>query len=184
MKKMKEGTAQKKVSKSLRDVLTKHKKGGSSNKEANKKRPPNPVDQTKSTKKSPSSKKETNIKKTPVKKTIKKNDSTIKSVSSKTATDSKSSWKTERPNVKLVETLKPDWNKVRDRSTKDKARETTIKKMMVQMTGNVLKVTLRHDASRMVQSILQFGNTEQKTIILKELCKAVEIAKTPYGHFS
>ena len=74
--------------------------------------------------------KETNIKKT-FKKAIKKNDSATKSVPSKTATDSKSSWKTERPNVKLVETLKPDWNKVRDRSTKDKARETTIKKMMV-----------------------------------------------------
>lgn len=69
-------------------------------------------------------------------KTTKKNDSysktaPSKSVPSKPASDSKQSWKTERPNVKLVETLKPDWNKVRDRSTKDKARETTIKKMMV-----------------------------------------------------
>ena len=69
-------------------------------------------------------------------KTTKKNDSYSKSAPSKSApskpaSDSKQSWKTERPNVKLVETLKPDWNKVRDRSTKDKARETTIKKMMV-----------------------------------------------------
>ena len=66
--------------------------------------------------------------------------------------------------------MKPDWNKVRDRSTKDRAREITIKKMMTEMTGKVLKVTLRHDASRMVQSILQFGNVAQKTVILKELC--------------
>jgi len=68
-----------------------------------------------------------------------------------------------------VESMKPNWNTIRDRSTKEKAREAVVKKMVTQMTGRVLQVTLRHDASRMVQSILQFGTTEQKTLILHEL---------------
>lgn len=58
---------------------------------------------------------------------------------------------------------------MRDRSTKDSARVATLRKMVSQMTGHVLQVTLRHDASRMVQSIFQFGNSEQKAAILKEL---------------
>lgn len=90
-----------------------------------------------------------------------------------------------KPNFKLVEDLKLSWNKVRDRSTTDSARTTLLKKMVDQMTSHVLQVTLRHDASRIVQTILQFGNQDQKDIMLNELvAKGYEISKTPYGHFT
>ena len=62
----------------------------------------------------------------------------------------------------------------------------------------MLDVTLRHDASRIVQSILQFGTHDQRQIVLNELCanntknsntkqkkgaSVEDIAKSPYGHF-
>lgn len=57
--------------------------------------------------------------------------------------------------------------------------------MIKQMLGKVVEVTLRHDASRFVQTIFQFGNVSQRKEILEELCsKLFEIAKTPYGHFA
>ena len=90
-----------------------------------------------------------------------------------------------KPNFALVEELKTSWNVVRNRSTPDDKRKDLIDKMFKQMTGHVLQVTLRHDASRMTQCILQYGTEEQRSIILGELStKTVEIAKTPYGHFT
>ncbi len=47
------------------------------------------------------------------------------------------------------------------------------------------QVTLRHDVSRIVQSIFQFGSPVQRTTVLTELLpKFIEISKTPYGHFA
>lgn len=81
--------------------------------------------------------------------------------------------------------MKLSWNKVRDRSTSDENRVALLKRMVEQMSTHVLQVTLRHDASRIVQTILQFGDQSQKDIMLGELAaKAYEISKTPYGHFT
>jgi len=86
-----------------------------------------------------------------------------------------------KPNFKLVEGLKTSWNKVRIKSTPEDVRKDLLVKMVQQMTGNVLQVTLRHDASRITQCILQFGSSEQRQVVLGELVqKSVEIAKTPY----
>lgn len=90
-----------------------------------------------------------------------------------------------KPNFELVNNMKSSWNKVRDRSTSEEERVSLINQMMKQIKGNVLQVTLRHDASRMTQCILQYGTEEQRTQVLGELLdKAAEIAKTPYGHFT
>ncbi len=90
-----------------------------------------------------------------------------------------------KPNYELIEKLKNNWNKIRIKSTSTEERTIIIDQMLKQMTGNVLQVTLRHDASRMVQSIFQFGTIAQRKPILDELViKLVEIAKTPYGHFA
>ncbi len=78
-----------------------------------------------------------------------------------------------------------NWNKARDRSTETTVRSDTLVKMVNQFKDHILAVTLRHDASRIVQTVLQFGTIEQKETILTSLCqKASEIAKTPYGHFT
>ena len=81
--------------------------------------------------------------------------------------------------------MKTDWNRVRDRSTSDEVRTELLKKMVQNMDTHVLQVTLRHDASRIIQCVLQFGTLEQKQKIYYALLpKAFEIAKTPYGHFT
>ena len=86
-----------------------------------------------------------------------------------------------KPNFELVNNMKSAWNKVRNRSTSDEERKMLVGQMMAQIKGNVLQVTLRHDASRMTQCILQYGTEEQRAHILGELLeKAAEIAKTPY----
>jgi pumilio homology domain family member 6 len=90
-----------------------------------------------------------------------------------------------KPNFELVNNMKGMWNKVRDRTTSDEERNTLVSKMVDHISGNVLQVTLRHDASRMTQCILQYGTDAQRLKILGELLeKAAEIAKTPYGHFT
>ncbi len=90
-----------------------------------------------------------------------------------------------KPNFQLVETLKTSWNKVRVKSTPESIKQELLKTMSSQMAGHVLQVTLRHDASRITQCLLQFGTEAQKQLVLQELLqKAVEIAKTPYGHFT
>ena len=48
----------------------------------------------------------------------------------------------------------------------------------------LVQITLRHDVSRIVQCIIQYGKPEQRTAILAEFVgKIVEMSKTPYGHF-
>lgn len=90
-----------------------------------------------------------------------------------------------KPHYKLVEGLKVNWNKVRDRGTDGDVRSSTLVKMVDQVKDHILAVTLRHDASRIVQTVLQFGTPAQKETILSALCaKTYEIAKTPYGHFT
>jgi pumilio family protein 6 len=55
---------------------------------------------------------------------------------------------------------------------------------MNSVKGHIVEITLRHDASRVIQYLLQFGNQAQQHAVLTELVvKAVEICKTPYGHF-
>jgi pumilio family protein 6 len=74
---------------------------------------------------------------------------------------------------------------MRDRRVVSDERQKIVQRMVEQMKNRVLQVTLRHDASRMVQSILQFGDTQQKEVIFSELVKKTyEVAKTPYGHFT
>ena len=57
--------------------------------------------------------------------------------------------------------------------------------MVGSIEGRILEITLRHDASRVIQYLLQYGNAKQRQQIVSELVqKASEICKTPYGHFA
>ena len=83
-----------------------------------------------------------------------------------------------------VEGLKTQWNKIRDRSTPESVREGMLQKMVEIIKGNILQITLRHDASRIVQTMIQFGDNTQREFILSSIgSKLSEVAKTPYGHF-
>lgn len=93
--------------------------------------------------------------------------------------------KSTKSNYTLVEDLKKNWNQLRMKSTSNEAKQELIAGMMKKLGGHVVEVALRHDASRIIQSIIQFGSPQQRLAILAELSpKLAEIAKTPYGHFT
>ena len=61
----------------------------------------------------------------------------------------------------LVNGLKTNWNKVRTKSVDTLDRKETLVQMLNGIKGQVYQVSLRHDTSRVVQTILQFGSLEQ-----------------------
>ena len=74
-----------------------------------------------------------------------------------------------KPNFSLVENMKEFWNSARVKTLSKEDREALIAEMMRSVTGRILQVTLRHDASRAVQCILQFGSVQQRRLILEEM---------------
>jgi pumilio family protein 6 len=79
------------------------------------------------------------------------------------------------------------WNKLRLKTnTKDDTKKL-MDKVMELIQGKVREIALQHDASRVVQAAIQFGNDEQRKEILTEICKSegslAEMAKIQYAHF-
>lgn len=85
-----------------------------------------------------------------------------------------------KPNFQLVENLKSDWNKVRVKTLNVAERNKLMNKIAERVKGKILQITLRHDVSRIVQSIVQFGSNELRSSIVKEISnKVLDISKTP-----
>ena len=74
-----------------------------------------------------------------------------------------------KPNFSLVESMKEFWNAARVKTLSREDRDALIDGMMKSVSGRILQVTLRHDASRAVQCILQFGSEKQRKQILEEM---------------
>ena len=90
-----------------------------------------------------------------------------------------------KPNFALVQSMKKDWNVARMKTMPAVDRVAVINGLAKNISSHILQVTLRHDASRIVQCILQYGNSQQRKAVLKELApRLYEVAKTPYGHFA
>lgn len=59
------------------------------------------------------------------------------------------------------------------------------------LKGKMMEVAMQHDASRMVQAVLQFGSKEERLETVRELCAAdkesavnlAELCKIQYAHF-
>lgn len=104
---------------------------------------------------------------------------------SKDKKNEKPNYKAKKPHFQLIESMKTHWNKIRERSTSEEARQSLLKEMIKAIKTHILEITLRHDVSRIIQSVLQFGDALQKDLVLQELlARFYEIAKTPYGHFT
>jgi hypothetical protein len=90
-----------------------------------------------------------------------------------------------KPNFSLVENMKEFWNSARVKTLSKEDREALIQTMMKGVTGRILQVTLRHDASRAVQCILQFGSPQQRRLILEEMsAKLYEVCMHAAAHNS
>jgi pumilio family protein 6 len=89
--------------------------------------------------------------------------------------------------ISQITLLKEQWNTFRDHCNAKSVDEKhdILNVILNEMKSRILQVTLRHDASRIVQCLLQFGNEDQRGAILNELLKkSADISKTPYGHFT
>ena len=94
-------------------------------------------------------------------------------------------YKAAKPNFQLVENLKSDWNKVRVKSLSTEDRNKLMQKMADKVKGKILQITLRHDVSRIVQSILQFGTNTLRSAVLTEISsKVLDISKTPCKNYN
>ncbi|KAK8805744.1 hypothetical protein WA158_002400 [Blastocystis sp. Blastoise] len=74
-----------------------------------------------------------------------------------------------KPGGELLYTAKQIWNKLRLCDIDDQERFDNEERLMKLLTGHVVDFALKHDASRVIQCALKYGNDEQRTIIIKEL---------------
>jgi len=91
-----------------------------------------------------------------------------------------------RPYFESVLKAKELWNKLRLKTNSSEMNKELMTELMSLLTGKFHRVAMQHDASRVVQAAIQFGDKDQRLIIVKELCESgnmVELAKVQYAHF-
>ena len=75
-----------------------------------------------------------------------------------------------------VQAMKLKWNKLRERNLPAEERVAIIEEILPQVRGKIQEVAAKHDSTRVIQCILQYGNKQQREIVLAEaLPKLVEV---------
>uniref|UniRef100_A0A7S2FGZ7 PUM-HD domain-containing protein n=1 Tax=Octactis speculum TaxID=3111310 RepID=A0A7S2FGZ7_9STRA len=76
------------------------------------------------------------------------------------------------------------WNELRAKSCDPARRTTLVNDLHKALKGNYPEVALKHDASRLVQSVLEFGTSDQRLDIMGEVApRLVELSRSTYAHF-
>jgi hypothetical protein len=91
-----------------------------------------------------------------------------------------------RKHADAVMEAKTIWNKLRQKNNSKEEVQEMMEKLMTFIHGKAREIALQHDASRVVQAALQFGNDEQRKQVMEELCKdgnLFELARNQYAHF-
>ncbi|KAL7750059.1 Pumilio y domain member 6 [Sorochytrium milnesiophthora] len=84
----------------------------------------------------------------------------------------------------LVESLKVKWEQVRRQDCPDSRRQALMAEMMAETKGRIADITFKHDASRIIQTMIKYGNEKQRAEIAAELSgRFVELASAKYGRF-
>lgn len=90
----------------------------------------------------------------------------------------------EKPNYELVQMMKLKWNRLREKHLPAAERIAIIDEIMDHVRGKMQEVAAKHDSTRVIQCILQYGNKEHREQVLAEILpKVVEFSKQPYAHF-
>ena len=93
----------------------------------------------------------------------------------------------QRRHAETVEEGKVLWNKLRQKSNTKEVQEQLMEQLMALIRGKVNQIALQHDASRVVQAAIQFGNDKQRKELLTEICQSesglVELSKIQYARF-
>ena len=92
-----------------------------------------------------------------------------------------------RRHAETVGEAKALWNKLRMKSNTPEENKELMERVMTLIRGKVNEISLQHDASRVVQAAVQFGNDKQRMEILTEICETpgalAELSKIQYAHF-
>lgn len=92
--------------------------------------------------------------------------------------------KMQRPHYDMVTRAKQIWNIIRERDVDKAKRATLVEELFTLVRGKIFEVAAKHDASRVIQSLMQFGKPEHRTQVVAELQDhLVELAKMQYGCF-
>jgi pumilio family protein 6 len=93
----------------------------------------------------------------------------------------------QRRHADTVLEAKTLWNKIRVKTNTPDEIKKMVEQIMTLIRGKVNEIALQHDASRVVQAAIQFGNDEQRRELLEEICTAenslIELSKIQYAHF-
>ncbi|CBJ28598.1 conserved unknown protein [Ectocarpus siliculosus] len=90
----------------------------------------------------------------------------------------------QRPQFNTVKRSKEIWNKLRERKVPPEERAKLVQELLQLIKGKVMDIALKHDASRVVQTALQFGNQEERLSILTEIEGHIaQLSQLTYAHF-
>jgi len=89
-----------------------------------------------------------------------------------------------RPHAETVVAAKKVWEMARRRDLKPEARARPLQELLALLKGKYKELILKHDASRMVQTCVKYGSTEDRLSIAQELQGSfVNITKSKYGKY-
>ncbi|OQR91384.1 hypothetical protein ACHHYP_04735 [Achlya hypogyna] len=92
--------------------------------------------------------------------------------------------KMNRPHYEVVKRAKEIWNIIRERNVPKEKRTALCDELYGLVQGKIYDVAAKHDASRVIQSLLKFGSPAQRSGAVKELQPYIlELAKMQYGYF-
>ncbi|CAG8454722.1 10414_t:CDS:2 [Paraglomus occultum] len=84
----------------------------------------------------------------------------------------------------LLVQIKKLWEQLRQKNISPSTRSSLLSDLLQMIMGKIGDLVLKHDASRVVQTLLKFGSKEQRGEVAKALKgKYVELAKSTYGKF-
>ncbi|EEY65784.1 uncharacterized protein PITG_03308 [Phytophthora infestans T30-4] len=92
--------------------------------------------------------------------------------------------KMQRPHYEMVTRAKQIWNVIRERDVDKNKRATLVDELYTLVKGKIYDVAAKHDASRVIQSLMQHGKPEHRSQIVLEMNEhLVEVCKMQYGCF-
>ncbi|CEG38586.1 peptidase [Plasmopara halstedii] len=92
--------------------------------------------------------------------------------------------KMQRPHYEMVTRAKQIWNVIRERDVDKDKRATLVNELFTLVKGKIYDVAAKHDASRVIQSLMQHGKPAHRSQIVLEMKEhLIEVAKMQYGCF-
>jgi pumilio family protein 6 len=93
-----------------------------------------------------------------------------------------------RRHADVVNEAKAIWNKLRLKTNTAEENRKLMDQLMPLVKGKANEIALQHDASRVIQAAVQFGTAQERSDMLKEICKdagnLLELTKSQYAHFA